>query len=104
MTSVSSGFRYWGDDDTLVIARGAGAYMYDMDGNPHVDYQLGFVPVTLVPVQSAAVTALPHAPAAGSTFFSTPELRHAAARSSPVTCRGCRWSNDPRKRRPCRYW
>ena len=47
VNGVSSGFRYWGDDDTLVIDRGEGAYVYDMDGKRYIDYQLGFGPVIL---------------------------------------------------------
>ena len=40
VNGVSSQFRYWGDDDTLVIERGEGGYVYDVDGkslrNPRV--------------------------------------------------------------------
>ena len=44
---VNSNFRYWGDDDTLVIDRGEGAYVWDADGNRYIDYRLGFGPVIL---------------------------------------------------------
>ncbi len=44
---VSSNFRYWGDDDTLVIAKGEGAYIWDADGKRYIDYRLGFGPVIL---------------------------------------------------------
>ena len=47
VNGVSSQFRYWGDDDTLVIDRGEGAYVFDMDGNRYIDYQCGFGPVIL---------------------------------------------------------
>ena len=33
VNGVSSGFRYWGDDDTLVIDRGEGGHVFDMDGS-----------------------------------------------------------------------
>jgi glutamate-1-semialdehyde 2,1-aminomutase len=44
---VNSNFRYWGDEDTIVIDRGEGAYVWDMDGNKSIDYRLGFGPVIL---------------------------------------------------------
>ena len=44
---VNSNFRYWGDDDTLVIKRGEGAYVWDMDDKRYIDYRLGFGPVIL---------------------------------------------------------
>ncbi|MCP4544152.1 MAG: aspartate aminotransferase family protein [Chloroflexi bacterium] len=44
---VNSNFRYWGDDDTLVVARGEGAYIWDMDENRYIDYRLAFGPVIL---------------------------------------------------------
>ena len=44
---TSSMFRYWSDDDTMVIDRGEGAYVFDMDGKRYIDYQLGFGPVIL---------------------------------------------------------
>jgi len=43
---VSSNFRYWGDD-TPVIARGQGAYVWDADGNRYIDYRLAFGPIIL---------------------------------------------------------
>jgi len=44
---VNSNFRYWGDDDTLVITRGEGAYVWDADGKRYIDYRLGFGPIIL---------------------------------------------------------
>ena len=32
VNGVSSGWRYWGRDDTIVIARGEGGHVYDSDG------------------------------------------------------------------------
>ncbi|HLB65247.1 MAG TPA: aminotransferase class III-fold pyridoxal phosphate-dependent enzyme, partial [Anaerolineales bacterium] len=43
---VSSNFRYWGED-TPVIARGQGAYIWDADGNRYIDYRLAFGPIIL---------------------------------------------------------
>ncbi len=44
---VNSNFRYWGDDDTLVIQRGQGAYIWDADGKRYIDYRLAFGPIIL---------------------------------------------------------
>jgi glutamate-1-semialdehyde 2,1-aminomutase len=44
---VSSNFRYWGEAETPVITRGAGAYIWDADGNRYLDYRLAFGPVIL---------------------------------------------------------
>lgn len=44
---VNSNFRYWGDEETLVIKRGEGAYIWDADGNRYIDYRLGFGPIIL---------------------------------------------------------
>jgi len=44
---VNSNFRYWGDEDTLVIKRGKGSYIWDMDDNRYIDYRLAFGPIIL---------------------------------------------------------
>jgi glutamate-1-semialdehyde 2,1-aminomutase len=44
---VNSNFRYWGDDDTLIITRGEGTYVWDADGKRYIDYRLGFGPIIL---------------------------------------------------------
>ncbi len=44
---VNSNFRYWGDEDTLVVMRGEGAHIWDMDENRYIDYRLAFGPVIL---------------------------------------------------------
>ncbi len=43
---VSSNFRYWGED-TPVISRGEGAYVWDADGNRFLDYRMAFGPIIL---------------------------------------------------------
>ena len=44
---VNSNFRYWGDDDTLVVTRGEGTYVWDADEKRYIDYRLGFGPIIL---------------------------------------------------------
>jgi glutamate-1-semialdehyde 2,1-aminomutase len=41
---VTSNFRYWGDDRTLIASRAKGAHLWDADGNRYIDYRLGFGP------------------------------------------------------------
>jgi glutamate-1-semialdehyde 2,1-aminomutase len=47
INGVSSQFRYWTDDDTIVIDHGEDGYLFDMDGKRYIDFQLGFGPVIL---------------------------------------------------------
>ncbi|MBI3159933.1 MAG: aminotransferase class III-fold pyridoxal phosphate-dependent enzyme [Chloroflexi bacterium] len=44
---VSSNFRYWGPDDTMVMTKAQGPHMWDADGKQYIDYRLGFGPVIL---------------------------------------------------------
>ncbi len=71
LLGVSSQFRYWGDDDTLVIERGDGAYLWDMDGRRYIDYRNGFGPVILGHGHAAVAEAAAAAAAAGTTFALT---------------------------------
>ena len=47
VNGVSSGYRYSGDEDTLVISHGEGGYIYDMDGRRYLDFQCGWGPIIL---------------------------------------------------------
>ncbi len=64
---VSSNFRYSGDD-TPVISRGQGAYIWDADGNRFVDYRLAFGPIILGHAD-ARVNRSVHAAIDGGTLF-----------------------------------
>ncbi len=44
---VNSNFRYWGEEDTLVVTRGKGACIWDADENRYIDYRLAFGPIIL---------------------------------------------------------
>lgn len=68
---VSSNFRYWGDEQTLVAARGEGPYLYDLDGNRYIDYRLGFGPVILGHGHPAVVRRVAEAAAEGTVFAMT---------------------------------
>ena len=44
---VSSNFRFLGENETPIIARGKGAHIWDADGNEFIDYRLGWGPIIL---------------------------------------------------------
>jgi glutamate-1-semialdehyde 2,1-aminomutase len=68
INGVSSQFRYWGDDDTIVIDRGEGGHVFDMDGKRYIDFQCGFGPIILGHAHEAVTTAVAEAAGDGTTF------------------------------------
>jgi glutamate-1-semialdehyde 2,1-aminomutase len=76
---VSSQYRYSGEDDTLVIERGEGAHVWDMDGNRYIDYRLGFGPVILGHGDERVREAVAEAAAGGNVFALTNRLEVEAA-------------------------
>src|SRR5574341_51867 len=44
---VTSNFRYWGEDKTMVGQRAKGAHVWDADDNRYIDSRLGFGPIIL---------------------------------------------------------
>ncbi|MDP9493602.1 MAG: aspartate aminotransferase family protein [Actinomycetota bacterium] len=87
VNGVSSQFRYWGDEDTMVIDHGKAGHVFDMDGKRYIDYQLGFGPVILghgEPSVSAAV-----AEAAGeATSFAMTQRREVEAAEKVIATLG----------------
>jgi glutamate-1-semialdehyde 2,1-aminomutase len=70
---VNSNFRYWGDEDTIIIDRGEGAYVWDMDGKKYIDYRLGFGPVILGHAYPPVVQKIQEALQGGNIFaWTTP--------------------------------
>ena len=83
---VNSNFRYWGPDDTLVITKGEGTYVWDADGKRYIDYRLGFGPIILGHGYPAVVEAVQKAAANGTVFaWTTPGEIELAER----ICRMC---------------
>lgn len=71
VNGVSSGFRYLGDEDTLVIDRGEGAYVWDMDGKRYIDYQCAWGPIILGHADPVVTEAAVAAARSGTTFAMT---------------------------------
>lgn len=71
VNGVSSQFRYWGDDDTLVIDRGEGGHVYDVDGKRYIDYQCGFGPIILGHADPVVGEAVAAAAMRGTSFAMT---------------------------------
>jgi glutamate-1-semialdehyde 2,1-aminomutase len=83
---VNSNFRYWGDDDTLVIERGEGTYVWDMDGKRYIDYRLGFGPVILGHAYPPVVERIQEALGKGNIFAWTTPLEISVAERITRMC------------------
>lgn len=71
INGVSSQFRYWGDDDTIVIDHGEAGHLIDMDGKRYIDWQLGFGPIILGHGNETVAAAVAEAASAGTAFAMT---------------------------------
>lgn len=71
---VSSNFRYWGPDETPVLAKGQGAKVWDADGNEFIDYRLGWGPIILGHADERVNRAVHDSIEMGTTFAATTEL------------------------------
>jgi glutamate-1-semialdehyde 2,1-aminomutase len=88
---VSSNFRYWGDEDTPVVARGQGCYVWDMDGNRYIDYRLGFGPIILGHGYPEVVERVTEAIKDGTIFASTHSWEVKVAERIIRMCPGVDW-------------
>lgn len=96
INGVSSQFRYWGDDDTIVIDHGEGGHLIDMDGNRYIDFQLGFGPIILGHGEESVVAAVTDAAASGASFAMTQRREIEAAekvRQALAWAEGMRFTN-----------
>ena len=71
---VSSNFRYWGPEETPIIAKGKGAHVWDADGNKFVDYRLGWGPINIGHADGRVNKSVTEAVQNGTTFAATTEL------------------------------
>ena len=71
---VSSNFRYWGPDNTPIVARGQGATVWDADGTEFIDYRLAWGPIILGHADERVNRAVAQAIEAGIIFAATTEL------------------------------
>ena len=85
---VNSNFRYWGDDETPVVADAKDAYVWDFDGKRYIDYRLGFGPIILGHtdpfVNRRVIEAIEH----GVTFAATQEYEVRVAERVVDMCPG----------------
>jgi glutamate-1-semialdehyde 2,1-aminomutase len=84
---VSSNFRYWGEE-TPVITRASGAYIWDADGNRYIDYRLAFGPIILGHVDAAVNRAVTDAIANGTIYAHTHPLEIEVAERMVRMCPG----------------
>ena len=83
---VNSNFRYWGDEDTLVVTRGEGPYIWDADDNRYIDYRLGFGPIILGHAYPPVVERVAEAIRQGTLFaWTTPLEIEVAERIARMT-------------------
>jgi glutamate-1-semialdehyde 2,1-aminomutase len=84
---VSSNFRYWGDE-TPVISRAKGAYLWDVDGNRYIDYRLAFGPIILGHADERVNQCVANAIENGSLFAHTHMLEIEVAERMVRMCPG----------------
>ncbi len=83
---VNSNFRYWGGEDTLVIKRGEGAYIWDVDDKRYIDYRLAFGPIILGHSFPAVVERVQEAIQHGTLFAWTTPLEIEVAEQIARLC------------------
>jgi len=76
----------WGDDDTLVVSRGEGTYVWDQDDRKYIDYRLGFGPVILGHAYPAVVKRVEEALNMGNVFAWTTPLEISVAERISRMC------------------
>ncbi len=70
-SGVTSNYRYWGEDTSLVIKKGQGAYIWDYDDNRYLDYRLGFGPNILGHANPVVLDKVREALSMGNVFALT---------------------------------
>lgn len=76
---VNSNFRYWGEEDTLVVSKGEGAYIWDADAKKYIDYRLGFGPIILGHAYPAVIERVRETLEMGNVFAWTTPLEISVA-------------------------
>ncbi|MEZ4715194.1 MAG: aminotransferase class III-fold pyridoxal phosphate-dependent enzyme [Caldilineaceae bacterium] len=71
---VNSNFRYWGDEDTLIMTHGEGAHIFDADDNRYIDYRLAFGPIILGHAEPRVTARVSEAIQQGTLFAGTTPL------------------------------
>jgi glutamate-1-semialdehyde 2,1-aminomutase len=83
---VNSNFRYWGDEDSIVISKGKGAFIWDADGKKYVDYRLAFGPMILGHADERVVNYVSEVIKDGTLYaFTSPQEVEAGERIKRMT-------------------
>jgi glutamate-1-semialdehyde 2,1-aminomutase len=85
---VSSNFRWWGEGENIGVARAAGTYFWDFDGNRYIDYQLAFGPIILGHGHPEVVQRVSEAIKEGTLFALTHEWEVKVAERMVQMCPG----------------
>jgi glutamate-1-semialdehyde 2,1-aminomutase len=85
---VSSNYRYYGDWDTLVVAKAEGCYLYDFDGKRYIDYRLGWGPIILGHADPAVNARVKEAIDNGVSFAATQPYEVSVAERIIALCPG----------------
>ena len=76
---VTSNYRYWGENKSLVLKEGRGAFVWDQDDNKYLDYRLGFGPVILGHGFASVIEKVTQALTMGNVFAMTHKYEIEAA-------------------------
>jgi glutamate-1-semialdehyde 2,1-aminomutase len=71
---VNSNFRYWGPQETPVVSKAEGPYIWDVDGSRYIDFRLGWGPIILGHSYPTVVERVTEAIKHGTVFAATTEL------------------------------
>jgi glutamate-1-semialdehyde 2,1-aminomutase len=83
---VNSNFRFWGEESTLVVTHGEGAYIWDADGRRYIDYRLAFGPIILGHAYPPVVDKVKEALTRGNLFAWTTPLEIEVAERIKSLC------------------
>ncbi len=98
---VNSNFRYWGDEETLILKRAKGAYLWDQDDKKYIDYRLGFGPVVLGHAYEPVLEKIKEGLEIGNAFSMTHEYEATQySRCGPGPAFHVRCSSDRKRKDP----
>ena len=85
---VSSNYRYYGEEEGVMVADAKGGYFYDFDGKCYIDYRLGWGPVIIGHADPFVNARVKEAIDHGITFAGTQAYEVSAAERIIALCPG----------------